>query len=71
MVPAPMFTSSPIVASPRYVRWLAFDRAPSVVFLSSTKLPMYAAAFTSFPGRRCANGPMIVSSASVDSVTMQ
>ena len=53
MVPAPMFTSSPIVASPRYVRWLAFDPRPSVVFFSSTKLPTCA------PVEHLAGGPQV------------
>jgi hypothetical protein len=35
IVPAPMLTFSPIVASPRYDRWFAFEPLPSVVFFSS------------------------------------
>src|SRR5450759_3491919 len=58
-----MFTFSPIVASPRYARWPAFDPAPSRVFFSSTKFPTRAPAQISDSGRICANGPMATPSA--------
>src|SRR6266850_1807801 len=57
MVPAPMFTPGPTVASPMYERWGALEPSPSVVFLSSTKLPTLALAPMRVSGRMCAKGP--------------
>jgi len=41
IVPAPMFTSRPIVASPRYARCVAFERESSDEFFVSTKAPTW------------------------------
>ena len=70
-MPAPTLTSAPMVASPRYARWLAFEPGPSTVFFSSTKLPTRARSRTSASGRRCANGPTRASSAMVAPVITQ
>ncbi len=57
MVPAPTLTLRPMSQSPRYDRCEAFERAPILAFLVSTKLPILARSPSSVPERRCANGP--------------
>ena len=71
MVPAPMLTSRPIVASPRYVRCIDLDPGPRALFFISTKLPTFAFSPRDEPFRRCAKGPMLAPFATVTSVSTQ
>jgi hypothetical protein len=45
-----MLTRSPTVLSPTYARWFAFASAPKLLFLTSTKLPIWARGPSSAPG---------------------
>ena len=54
-----MFESSPIIVSPIYDRWFAFDFFPITVFFVSTKFPTFAPSFNSVSGLILANGPML------------
>ena len=52
MLPAPMFVSSPMSASPMYDRCGTFARSPMREFLISTNAPAFAPASSTVPGRR-------------------
>ena len=58
MVPAPMFDSDPISASPKYAKWFALEPFPIFDFFVSTKLPIFASLSIWLPSLNLAYGPI-------------